>query len=68
MKAKIAIIKDTGIFVKLDDEIAGVTKELVAIIKNLLFACEADICETVVANSINKAQEKKVLNFIREFA
>jgi hypothetical protein len=30
---------DTGLFVKVDDQIAATTIEIVAILNNLLFAC-----------------------------
>ena len=64
-KAQIITLMETGLFVKLDDQIAGVTIELIGIINNLLFACETDICETVLANSINKDQSIKVTKILR---
>jgi hypothetical protein len=67
-KAQVATLMDTGLFIKPEDQIAGTTIEVVAILNNVLFACESQLCELVLANLLGLADKEKVLEVYREFA
>jgi hypothetical protein len=59
---------ETGLFIKPEDQIAGTTIEVVAIVNSLLFACESELCEAILANLFGNTDREKVLQFYREYA